>query len=272
MGLVDPPGRIVRGQVMLDGRDLVPLDEPERRRTRGPGLAMVFQEPAAAFNPVLTVGDQVAEAVSAHREISRAAAWELAVKALEQAAMPDAADRACSYPHQLSGGLRQRAMIAMALAAGPRVLVADEPTTALDVTIQADILDLLRSLGRELGLAVLLITHDLGVVSETCDAVAVMYAGSLVESGPTRAVLDAPRHPYTRALRASLPTLERATRGEPLPVIPGVVPDLTDADDDRCPFAPRCEDRHARCDAERPALRRADDGREAACHLAAPEA
>jgi oligopeptide/dipeptide ABC transporter ATP-binding protein len=266
MGLVDPPGRVVGGQVLLEGRDLGALRESERRKTRGAGIAMVFQEPAAALNPVLTIGKQVSEAVLAHRDVPRSEAWDLAVRALEEAAVPDAPRRAREYPHQLSGGLRQRAMIAMALAAGPRVLVADEPTTALDVTIQAQILELLRALGERLGLAVLLITHDLGVVGETCDEVAVMYAGSLVETGPTGPTLGRPLHPYTRALLASHPSLDADRRGGPLPAIPGAVPDLTRLDE-RCRFADRCPERFDRCDGERPGLLETEPGRAVACYL-----
>jgi peptide/nickel transport system ATP-binding protein len=265
--LVDPPGRIVGGQVLFEGRDLLSLPESAMRRVRGAGLAMIFQEPATALNPVRSIGDQVAEAVRAHHRVSRRKAWARAVEALDQAALPEPGRRARDYPHQLSGGLRQRAMIAMALAAGPRALVADEPTTALDVTIQSQILELLASLRDRLGLGVLLITHDLAVVAETCDRVAIMYAGRIVEAGPARVLLDDPWHPYTRGLLAAL----SPAPGRRLPAIPGSVPDLLHLSPG-CRFAPRCAERLERCDAEEPALTREGPDRSLACHLGAGSA
>jgi oligopeptide/dipeptide ABC transporter ATP-binding protein len=265
--LVEPPGRIVAGEVWLRGRDLLTLSESELRRVRGGEIGMVFQEPATALNPVLTIGAQVAEAVRAHHPVSRREARERAVRALEQAALPDAPLRARDYPHQLSGGLRQRAMIAMALVAGPRLLVADEPTTALDVTIQAQILDLLSRLRARLGLAVLLITHDLGVVAETCDRVAIMYAGRIVETGATRDLLARPLHPYTRGLLASRsPETPSAGPGCRLPAIPGSVPDPLRLPPG-CAFAPRCPDRVDRCLAENPAPDGVSTDHQVACHL-----
>jgi peptide/nickel transport system ATP-binding protein len=269
--LVDPPGRIVGGEVLLEGRDLLALEEREMRRYRGAGLAMVFQEPATALNPVMSIGSQVAEAVRAHHPVSRAEAQDRALQALEQASVPDAARRARDYPHQLSGGLRQRAMIAMALAAGPKVLVADEPTTALDVTIQAQILDLLAGLRRRLGLGLLLITHDLGVVARSCDRVAVMYAGRIVETGRTRALLAGPLHPYTRGLLDALPGDPAAEASEIPPGIPGTVPDLANLPPG-CAFAPRCPEREARCEQGPPPLVDQDAGRAVACVLHGPPA
>ena len=215
LGLVPPPGRVTRGEVLLEGSgDLLALDERALRRVRGGRIAMVFQEPATAFNPVYTIGFQIAEAVRAqardHRRISRREARAEAVRLLERVAVPDARRRLDSYPHQLSGGQRQRAMIAMALAGRPDLLLADEPTTALDVTLQAQILDLLEELRRDLGLAVLLITHDLGVVAESCDRVVVMNAGRVVETAGVEDLFRAPAHPYTRELLAALPRLEGA--------------------------------------------------------------
>jgi peptide/nickel transport system ATP-binding protein len=214
LGLVPPPGRVTGGVALLDGpggpADLLKLDERALRRVRGGRIAMVFQEPATAFNPVYTIGFQIAEAVRAHRRISRREAREEAARLLERVAVPDARRRLDAYPHQLSGGQRQRAMIAMALAGGPELLLADEPTTALDVTLQAQILELLDELRRDLGLAVLLITHDLGVVAEACDRVVVMNAGRVVETAGVEELFRAPAHPYTRELLAALPRLEGA--------------------------------------------------------------
>jgi peptide/nickel transport system ATP-binding protein len=213
LGLVPPPGRVTAGGIRLSGEgggavDLLALSPEALRRVRGGRIAMVFQEPATAFNPVYSIGFQIAEAVRAHRRISRGEARREAARLLDRVAFPDARRRLDDYPHQLSGGQRQRAMIAMALAGGPDLLLADEPTTALDVTLQAQILELLDELRRDLGLAVLLITHDLGVVAETCDRVVVMRAGRVVETAEVEELFDAPAHPYTRELLAALPRLE----------------------------------------------------------------
>jgi peptide/nickel transport system ATP-binding protein/oligopeptide transport system ATP-binding protein len=262
MRLVPPPGRIVGGQVRLEGLDLLALDAEAMRRVRGDRLAMVFQEPMTSLNPVFPVGDQIATAVRAHAGLGRGAAWDRAVAMLEQVQVPAPADRARDYPHQLSGGLRQRVMIALALASDPDLLVADEPTTALDVTIQAQILDLLRRLQAERGLAVLLITHDLGVVAELCHRVAVIYGGRIVEVAPADRVFAAPLHPYTRGLLRCLPHPGRF--GQPLHSIDGAPPDPRQPVRG-CRFAPRCPLAVARCREEEPALVEAAPGHRVAC-------
>jgi oligopeptide/dipeptide ABC transporter ATP-binding protein len=235
-------------------RNLVGLRESEWRAVRGGEIAMVFQEPMTSLNPVMTVGAQVAEAIRAHdAQLSTDEVRRLTIAALRRASVPEAEDRAGQFPHQLSGGLRQRVMIAMALAAGPRLLIADEPTTALDVTVQKQVLALLDQLRREMGLGMLFITHDLGVVAQVADHVAVMYTGRIVEQGPVREVLTRPRHPYTKGLLAASPTLERGK----LEPIPGSVPQLT-ALPPGCAFEPRCAWRREECVVAVPALRRAD--------------
>jgi len=234
----DPPGRIERGSsIRFRGRELLDLSESEMRAVRGNDIAMVFQEPMTSLNPVYTVGEQVAEAVRLHRRLPRPVAWQRAVEMLALVGLPAPADRAHAYPHQLSGGQRQRVMIAMALACDPELLIADEPTTALDATIQAQILELLRDLRQRLGMALLLITHDLGVVAEVCDRVAVMYAGRIVEDGPVRRIFDDPRHPYTQGLLRAVPRI--GAPAERLAVIPGQVPAAT-AWPAGCRFHPRC--------------------------------
>ena len=236
--LVPPPGRVAGGRIGFDGRDLLRLPEPAMRAVRGGEIGMVFQEPMTALNPVMTVGAQIAEAVALHGDGSRSAARARAVEMLRLVEMPAPEQRVDAYPHQLSGGMRQRVMIAIALAARPKLLIADEPTTALDVTIQAQILDLLASLQRRLGMAVLLVTHDLGVVAERADRVAIMYAGRVVESGAARQVLATPLHPYTRGLLGSIPRIGTA-RQRRLAAIPGVVPDLLHLPSG-CRFRDRC--------------------------------
>ena len=218
MRLVPQPGRIVGGKVLLEGRDLLALPEREMRAVRGAGLAMIFQEPMTALNPVLTVGSQIAESVALHAPVGRRAAWERAVALLAEVGIPEPARRALDYPHQLSGGQRQRVMIAMALVNNPRLLIADEPTTALDVTIQAQILDLLSELRERYKLAVLFISHDLGVIARVADQVAVMYAGEIVEMGPVRSIFAAAVHPYTRGLISAIPTL-KTDRSRPLATV-----------------------------------------------------
>ncbi|MBV8199173.1 MAG: ABC transporter ATP-binding protein, partial [Acidobacteria bacterium] len=257
--LVPPPGRVA-GRVLLarsDGRepaaatDLLALPETAMRQVRGARIGIVFQEPLTALNPFYTIGFQIAEAAAAHRPLGRRAAREEAVRLLERVAMPDARRRLGDYPHQLSGGQRQRALLAMALAGGPELLLADEPTTALDVTLQAQVLELLDELRHDLGLAVLLITHDLAVVAETCERVAVLYAGQVVEEAPVADLFRAPAHPYTRALLATLPRLgQPAPRGR-LPVLPGQ-PAEPAARPAGCPFHPRCPEAMAICAVEEP--------------------
>ena len=265
--LVDPPGRIVSGSsVRYEGRELLTLPEPEIRALRGNRIAMVFQEPASALNPVFTVGDQVAEVARIHDHASRAEAWARAVALLARTGIPDAAERARDYPHQLSGGMRQRVLIAMALMMRPTLLIADEPTTALDVTIQAQILDLLREMQGETGSAVLLITHDLGVVAEMAQRVLVMYGGEIVESAPVRELFAAPAHPYTEGLLRAMP--RRGTRRERLDAIPGTVPAATDWPGG-CRFRDRCAHAWEKCAAEAPALVQVGRSHAARCHLVA---
>jgi oligopeptide/dipeptide ABC transporter ATP-binding protein len=262
MRLVPPPGRIVAGRVLLDGRDLLTLSEREMRAVRGAGLGMVFQEPMSSLNPVFTVGSQIAEAVRLHRAVGRHAAWNRAVQLLGEVGIPEPARRAHDYPHQLSGGMRQRVMIAIAISCEPRVLIADEPTTALDVTIQAEILELLRALRERLGMALLLITHDLGVVAQQADEVAIMYAGRIVERAGVVDVFDRPLHPYTQALFRSMPGVG-GRRGR-LTVIPGQVPDLR-ALPSGCSFRDRCPERIDECAQEVPPLEEKACGHWAAC-------
>jgi peptide/nickel transport system ATP-binding protein len=260
--LAPPPGRITRGRVLLDGRDLLSLPEREMRRVRGAQVAMIFQEPMTALNPVLNVGSQVAEAIALHRPVSRRQAWERAIALLGEVGIPDAARRATDYPHQLSGGMRQRVMIAMAISCEPALLVADEPTTALDVTIQAEILGLLRRLRERYGMALLLITHDLGVVAEQADDVAIMYAGRIVEQAPVAALFESPLHPYTQALLRSMPALGR--HAERLETIPGQVPSLTRLPSG-CAFRDRCPQAIEACAAAVPPLEDRPGGRRVAC-------
>jgi oligopeptide/dipeptide ABC transporter ATP-binding protein len=260
--LVAPPGRVASGRVMLEDVDLFSLDERAMQRVRGRRIGFVFQEPMVALDPVYTIGQQIAETLRVHGLARGAAARTRAIELLDAVRVPDPPRRADEYPHQLSGGLRQRAMIALALCAEPSLLIADEPTTALDVTVQAEILDLLRDMRRTFNLSLLLITHDLGVVSEMADRVAVMYAGRIAEIGPARQVIDAPRHPYTRALLASVPGVHAGAR---LQTIPGQVPSIADRPAG-CAFAPRCPDRFAACDALPPAVI-VDDGHEVSCFL-----
>ncbi len=238
MGLIpQPPGKIAGGAIRLAGEDLTRASEARLRAMRGAEVAMIFQEPMTSLNPVFTVGDQIAEAILLHQDVPRDRAWKDAVALLERVGIPAAAARAQDYPHQLSGGMRQRVMIAMAVSCRPRVLIADEPTTALDVTVQAQIFDLLNEIQRDFGAAILLITHDMGAVSEMADRVAVMYAGRVIETGTADSVLDAPQHPYTRGLIGCIPSLD--TAGDGLAEIPGVVPPLHLLGAG-CAFAERC--------------------------------
>jgi peptide/nickel transport system ATP-binding protein len=258
--LRDPPGRVVGGEVWFRDRDLTKLSERELRRVRGAEISMVFQEPMTSLNPVMSAGAQVAESLMLHRNMSRREARAEAAELFRKVGIADPEQRLDEYPHQLSGGMRQRVMIAMALACRPALLIADEPTTALDVTIQAQILDLLARLRRELGMALLLITHDLGVVAETCDEVVVMYAGHVVENGRASELLTRPRHPYTAGLLRSVPQFEAVGAGDRparerrrLREIPGMVPRLDELPCG-CRFADRCERVQPRCRAEAPAL------------------
>jgi peptide/nickel transport system ATP-binding protein len=263
----DPPGRIVAGRILLDGRDLLRLDEAAMRAVRGNDISMIFQEPMTSLNPVLAIGRQIAEAIRLHQDLSSSAAREKAVEMLRQVRIPEPEQRAREYPHQLSGGMRQRAMIAMALACNPKVLIADEPTTALDVTIQAQILDLILALQAELGTAIILITHDLGVVAETAQRVIVMYAGKKVEEAEIEALFARPLHPYTQALLGSIPRLALMGGGAAparLKEIPGMVPSLIDLPQG-CAFAPRCGLADARCRAEYPPFEQKAPAHWAAC-------
>ncbi|MBI3909705.1 MAG: ABC transporter ATP-binding protein [Armatimonadetes bacterium] len=250
MRLVPEPGQIAGGEVWFDGRNLLSLPEREMRPLRGGQIAMIFQDPLSALNPVLTVGFQVMEAIALHQRVPRKVAWERAVEMLRRVHLPDAEHRARFYPHQLSGGQRQRVMIAIAFSCSPRLVIADEPTTALDVTVQQQVLELMLELRQEFGTAILLITHDLGVVAQTCDRVLVMYAGRAVEVGSVRAIFHTPRHPYTAALLRSLPRLE-GKRSDRLALIPGQPPDIFTLPTG-CPFHPRCPLADDRCAAEMP--------------------
>jgi oligopeptide/dipeptide ABC transporter ATP-binding protein len=248
MRLIAPPGKIVSGEIIFDGKNLLSLSDREMRQIRGDDIAMIFQDPMTSLNPVFRVGEQIAEALRLHRKLSRPDARAAAIEAMQEVAIPDPARRVDDYPHQLSGGMRQRVMIAMALACNPKLLIADEPTTALDVTIQAQILELLNELRKTRELAVLLITHDLGVVAEVADRVAVMYTGRIVEESPVEELFARPKHPYTEGLLRSVPklTAEHVAKAERLETIEGVVPSPTDLPPG-CHFAPRCPYRLSRC-------------------------
>lgn len=258
----DPPGRIVRGRILLEGKDLVKLKDSEMRRVRGNRISMVFQEPMTSLNPVFRAGRQIAEAAMLHQRISRREARDKTIEMLGKVEIPAPAERFYEYPHQLSGGMKQRIMIAMALVCNPSLLIADEPTTALDVTIQAQILRLLRDLQRELGMSILLITHDLGVVAEIAHRVAVMYAGKIVELAEVGPLFAKPLHPYTRALLESIPTLGEKKRR--LSVIPGEVPNPL-AFPSGCRFHPRCSFATSKCREETPELLDRGDNHSAAC-------
>ncbi|MBL8172218.1 MAG: ABC transporter ATP-binding protein [Acidobacteria bacterium] len=246
--LVTPPGRIVGGEIRFAGRDLLTLSEAEMRTIRGDDIAMIFQDPMTSLNPVYTVGEQIAEAIRLHRKVGRNEAWQQAIEGMRDVAIPAPDVRAKNYPHELSGGMRQRVMIAMALACNPKLLIADEPTTALDVTIQAQILDLLTELREKHNLALLLITHDLGVVAETSDRVAVMYAGKIVEQASARELFRHPRHPYTEGLLRAVPRLDETGEAKKrrLHTIEGVVPNPLELPPG-CRFAPRCVHAQAVC-------------------------
>jgi oligopeptide/dipeptide ABC transporter ATP-binding protein len=275
--LIQAPGRIAGGEIVFEGRDLLKLPERDMRKLRGSRIAMIFQEPMSSLNPVYTVGDQIIESIVLHQKRSKREAWARAVELLGLVGIPSPDERARAYPHQLSGGMRQRVMIAMALACEPKLLIADEPTTALDVTIQAQILELLATLRAKLGMAVMLITHDLGLVAEFAEEVVVMYAGRVVERAPVRELFANPRHPYTRGLLRSVPSYGDNSKARRLPTIQGVVPDLRRLPPG-CRFQDRCGDVFDRCAKEEPPLYRVgahgevandDDRRIARCHLEA---
>jgi len=261
-----PPARIAGGRIEFEGRDLLELSEPEMRKVRGNAISMIFQEPMTSLNPVLTIGRQIAEALVLHRGMSEREATARATEMLRKVHIPEAERRITQYPHELSGGMRQRVMIAMALACGPRLLIADEPTTALDVTIQAQILELMRELREDTGASIILITHDLGVVAEIAHRVVVMYAGRKVEEASIEELFAAPRHPYTRGLLGSMPHLGDSVSetGKRLVEIPGMVPSLKEPPPG-CLFAPRCPNALDHCTLEAPPLERHGPGHWAAC-------
>jgi oligopeptide/dipeptide ABC transporter ATP-binding protein len=266
MRLVDDPGHIAdESKIVFDGRDLTSLDEGEMEHVRGDEISMIFQEPMTSLNPVYTVGDQIAEAVRSHESVGASEAATRAVDMLELVGIPEAARRARDYPHQLSGGMRQRVMIGIALACNPKLLIADEPTTALDVTIQAQILELMKRLKRDYSSSILLITHDMGVVSELADRIIVMYAGGAVEEGPKSAVFRDPQHPYTWGLLDAIPRVDRP-RVQRLVAIPGAPPSLL-SPPEGCRFEPRCAYRFDRCSIRPELAERVAPGRRDACHL-----
>jgi oligopeptide/dipeptide ABC transporter ATP-binding protein len=266
MRLVAPPGRITGGEIRFRGRNLASLSERQMREVRGNDIAMVFQEPMTSLNPVFKIGAQVAEAIRIHRKVSKKEAWKQAGEMLELVSIPDPVKRLDDYPHQLSGGMRQRVMIAMALSCDPELLIADEPTTALDVTIQAQIMELLASLQQRLGLAILLITHDLGVVAEFCERVVVMYTGRVVEEAHVDDLFANPAHPYTRGLLASLPSVTKSDGTTRLPTIKGMVPPIY-ALPSGCKFNPRCPDVMEICLGKEPALMPVGEAHSARCYL-----
>lgn len=253
----EPPGRITGGEIHYQGKDLLSVPISDMRSIRGKEISMIFQEPMSSLNPVFTIGDQIREAIEHHQKISKKEAFRQSVEMLGLVGIPSPEKRAHDYPHQLSGGMRQRVMIAMALSSHPKILIADEPTTALDVTIQAQILELLKSLQTKLGMSILLITHDLGVVAEMADEVAVMYAGKIVEKAPVKELFKTPRHPYTRGLLKSMPRLNAEHGGQQkrLEVIPGIVPSLAELPKG-CRFHTRCGYVEERCKEREPELRK----------------
>ncbi len=262
MGLISPPGRIVAGEILFQGEDLRTMPAEELRRLRGNRLAMIFQEPMTSLNPVLTAGFQIAEGLRLHRGLSAKEARDEAVRLLDQVGIPAPSDRYSAYPHQMSGGMKQRVMIAMALACSPRLLIADEPTTALDVTIQAQIMELIDRLKQQTGMSLLLITHDLGIVAERAHRTAIMYAGRIVEQGSTTDIINNPLHPYTKGLLASLPQVGRP--GEPLATTAGQVPSLS-SELPGCGFCDRCPDPSRQCRVERPPMVEPTPGHRVSC-------
>ncbi|HEY7342291.1 MAG TPA: ABC transporter ATP-binding protein [Ktedonobacterales bacterium] len=263
MRLIGPPGKIVGGEILYKGDDVLDMDQEALYKLRGGQIAMIFQDPMTSLNPVLPIGFQIAEAVKAHLKMDDTAAMNRAAEMLDRVRIPEARRRLKDYPHQFSGGMRQRVMIAIALSCNPQMLIADEPTTALDVTIQAQVLDLMKGLATEFRTATLLITHDLGVVAGTCDRVCVMYAGRVVETAPTASIFKTPAHPYTQALLAAVPRPEQQ-RGERLSAIGGQPPNLVNLPPG-CPFAPRCRKAQPRCRQELPLLENVGPNQRAAC-------
>ncbi|GHB11333.1 ABC transporter ATP-binding protein [Streptomyces tendae] len=265
MGILDsPPGRVTAGEVLFEGRDLLKLKEEERRKIRGAEMAMIFQDALSSLNPVLTVGDQLGEMFVVHRGMSKKDARSKAVELMDRVRIPAARERVRQYPHQFSGGMRQRIMIAMAMALEPKLIIADEPTTALDVTVQAQVMDLLAELQRELHMGLILITHDLGVVADVADKIAVMYAGRTVEKAPVHDLYKSPAHPYTRGLLDSVPRLDQ--KGRELYAIRGLPPSTTSVPPG-CAFHPRCPLAQDVCRTDAPALHRVDEHRVSACHF-----
>lgn len=260
-----PKGRIVAGEISFEGQDLLTLSKAAMRRVRGNKISMIFQEPMTALNPIYTVGDQIAEVITLHQRVSRRTAMKQALETLALVRIPSPAIRLKDYPHQMSGGMRQRVMIAMALCCRPKLMIADEPTTALDVTVQAQVLDLMQQLKEELGTSIILITHDLGVVAENADNVAVMYAGRIVEYASRKTLFSAPLHPYTRGLMRSTPQhASTYEKGKRLPVIPGIVPRLDNLPVG-CAFADRCEDKWDYCHENQPELRTMENNHQVRC-------
>ena len=269
MRLIDmPPGEFAGGQVLFEGVDLLTVPNDKMRKVRGGEIAMIFQEPMTSLNPVFTIGDQISEAILLHQDVNKKEAWNRAIEALRLVGVSAPERRVKQYPHELSGGMRQRAMIAMALSCNPKLLIADEPTTALDVTIQAQILELIKELQERLGTALLLITHDLAVVAETVETIAVMYAGRIVETGTVEEVLLRPQHPYTQGLLSSIPAVKK--RGQALSVIKGVVPNPFRMPPG-CKFQPRCPWAWDRCAQDEPGLISTASGATSRCFLHAPE-
>ena len=266
MGLLDPSGSRVSGEILFEGENLLALPKKRMQAIRGRRIGMIFQEPITSLNPVFPIGDQIVETIVHHERIGQVAARERAADMLDRVGIPSARRRLGDYPHQLSGGMRQRVMIAMALACSPKLLLADEPTTALDVTIQAQLLDLLRDLQAELGMAVVVITHNMGVIAEFADRVSVFYAGRVAETAPVEGLFDTPSHPYTRGLLSSTPEMAEDT--ERLRTIPGTLPSLAKPPPG-CRFAPRCDWAVPLCDARRPPLEMVGDGHASACLRAA---
>jgi oligopeptide transport system ATP-binding protein len=261
----EPPGKIVSGEVIFNGKDLVKASEREMMKIRGNDIAMIFQDPMTSLNPVLTVGEQIMEAIVLHQKVGRSVAKKKAIEMLKTVGIPESETRVNNYPHQFSGGMRQRVMIAMALSCNPKLLIADEPTTALDVTIQAQILSLMNKLKDDFGTAIMLITHDLGVVAELCQKVLVMYAGNTVEYTDSRALFATPKHPYTWGLLGSLPKLDESEK-QRLEPIEGQPPDLRHLPQG-CNFAPRCKHKLPICEQQKPILREIEPGHMVSCFL-----